>query len=329
VQQDERLLSTLFWDHLVEAVVDSVVADRAPVSFNDTSLSVGGSGNTVSMSSTSTDPNGGVFGVGGGVHIDDRGSGTIQGSLISGNRVTSTGYTGFAGDAAGGIDDDHLLTLLDSTVRDNHVSSAITSNSTSASSIADGGGMGVDSPNGSATIKGTTLSGNSATATSPAALLGPPSPNGPPTGTLAFEGALAVFGTVTMIDSTVTGNQAGATTTSGSVGVGGGGIANLGILSLKDTAVSDNTTIANGPGGDTKGGGIWNDSGGGPPPQLTLIDSTITHNSLTGNPGVNKQGGGVYNGTSNGATLTATNTLISQNTPDNCYPPNTIPGCSG
>jgi hypothetical protein len=62
---------------------------------------------------------------------------------------------------------------------------------------------------------------------------------------------------------------------------------------------------------------------------LTLIDSTITHNSLTGNAGVNMQGGGVYNGASNGATVTATNTLISQNTPDNCYPPNTIPGCSG
>jgi hypothetical protein len=51
---------------------------------------------------------------------------------------------------------------------------------------------------------------------------------------------------------------------------------------------------------------------------LTLIDSTITHNSVTGSPGIQLHGGGLFNGTSDGATVTATDTVIAQNTPDNC-----------
>jgi len=287
--------------------------------------------NTVSLTSTSQDPMSGIDDIGGGVHVQPGGQTTIRGSQITGNSVTATGYGGFLGAASGGIDDEGSLTLLDSTVSDNHARTTITSTLTTLVSIATAGGLGVP---GSATIKDTRFSGNSATGTSPAAAFGPP--NGQFSGTFALGGAIFVGGSpqipgpVTLTDSVITDNRAVATTTSGNVFAGGGGIANTGGLTLRGTTVSHNTGSANGPSGFAGGGGIWNDKASDlPAPHLTLVDSTITSNSLVGsNPAITLQGGGLFNGTSNGATVTATNTVIARNAPDNCYPPNVIPGCS-
>jgi hypothetical protein len=75
-----------------------------------------------------------------------------------------------------------------------------------------------------------------------------------------------------------------------------------------------------------QGGGIANDNNAelfGPPPSplphLSLIDSTITHNQLSGSAGITVHGGGVYNGAADGATVSMTSSLIAQNSPDQCF----------
>jgi hypothetical protein len=87
-----------------------------------------------------------------------------------------------------------------------------------------------------------------------------------------------------------------------SLGLGisqGGGIYNSGTLSLNGStvqgcsAVSDETDNVNKNGAPAKGGGIYNDING----VLSLINSTIQSNSVTGgNGGVNNTGGSGYTG---------------------------------
>jgi hypothetical protein len=88
------------------------------------------------------------------------------------------------------------------------------------------------------------------------------------------------------------------------------------VLTLRNTGVSGNTGNAIGPSGVARGGGIWNGSAPDGPPlvRLTLVDGSITHNTLTASAGVSVQGGGLF-------TLfpvTLKNTAIAQNSPDQC-----------
>ena len=86
----------------------------------------------------------------------------------------------------------------------------------------------------------------------------------------------------------------------------GGGILNEGsALTLTSSKVSGNRARA--------GGGIFNSGA------VTLVDSTVTANSAS------EVGGGVYNLAV--VTLSGT-TVIAANTPDNCYPPGSITGCT-
>jgi CSLREA domain-containing protein len=119
-------------------------------------------------------------------------------------------------------------------------------------------------------------------------------------------GAIANQGTLSLSNSTISGNSAGD----------GGGIVNVGTLTLTDCTVSGNTAF--------KGGGIANE---GP---LTIINSTIANNSasygggiyelgytaivanstLAGNSASN-QGGGIDN--SAGGSVTLNNTIVAGN----------------
>ena len=63
------------------------------------------------------------------------------------------------------------------------------------------------------------------------------------------------------------------------------------------------------------GGGISNGAPGIPAATLTLTDSVVTANRLSGSTGLPLQGGGVY--TTNG--LTRTHTTIAGNKPDDCF----------
>ena len=109
------------------------------------------------------------------------------------------------------------------------------------------------------------------------------------------SGAISNTGTVTLTDSTVSGNTAAGT---GDFPGEGGGIFNLqGSVTLTDSTVSGNTTVAGG-GFPGEGGGIYNDSG-----SVTLTDSTVAGNA-------SDNGGGIDNF---GGTVTLTGSTISGN----------------
>jgi hypothetical protein len=163
-------------------------------------------------------------------------------------------------------------------------------------------------------------------------------------------GGIFNAGTLFVANSTVTGNRAGnggglaniagATATiissnfSGNTttGVGGGAILNQGTLTVRNSSLSSNTAPVNGGGLNTQPGGV-----------STLIQSTVDHNTAGG------LGGGISNlGTTSlvrttvefntatnggGGIATGNNSVflsqstVAFNTPDNCLPLNTIPGC--
>jgi hypothetical protein len=128
-------------------------------------------------------------------------------------------------------------------------------------------------------------------------------------------GAIFSFSGVTMTNDVIAEHTASATTGSGAVGVGGGGIVNGGSLTPSHSTVTKNTGNATGNGGLDQGGGIWNSGTGFGSPQLTLAYSEITHNTLAATSGVTVHGGGLYTT----APVSLTNSVIAQNSPDQCF----------
>ncbi|MGH3380874.1 MAG: hypothetical protein ACRDP6_39680 [Actinoallomurus sp.] len=123
-------------------------------------------------------------------------------------------------------------------------------------------------------------------------------------------------------------------------GASGGGIDNAGELTINDSRVSvDNATAAVVNGG---GGGLSTQPGS----TSTIVQSTFDHNVTAGNGGAifNRgttslrrtrvehntatiSGGGIFNNA--GGTVTLSVSIVRLNTPNNCAPLNTIPGCVG
>jgi len=97
-------------------------------------------------------------------------------------------------------------------------------------------------------------------------------------------GGISNRGTLTLTNSTVSGNRA----------FDGGGIFNIGTMTLTNSTVSGNTA-------DFFGGGIVNNGG-----TVTLTNSTVS-----GNTAINDLGGGIFN--SGGGTMTLTNSTLSGN----------------
>jgi hypothetical protein len=125
-------------------------------------------------------------------------------------------------------------------------------------------------------------------------------------------GGISSSGTLTVTDSTITGNSAGYN--------GGGGISSSGTVTVTDSTISGNSTVSGGGGisssgtvtvtdstisGNSSGfgGGIGNDVDG----TVTVTDSTISGNSAYDG------GGGIFN---NG-TVTVTGSALSGNSADN------------
>ena len=86
----------------------------------------------------------------------------------------------------------------------------------------------------------------------------------------------------------------------------GGGIFNGGAVTLEDSTVSGNTATL------SHGGGIYNTGA------VTLKDSTVSGNTARFAGGIANQG-----------TVTLTDSTVSGNKPDNCFPPGSVPGCTG
>jgi hypothetical protein len=141
-------------------------------------------------------------------------------------------------------------------------------------------------------------------------------------GLASASGGLAVFDfngspdLVRVVGSTISGNTAVATSRTGSAAVTGAGVFNNSLLELRRVAVSHNEGRASAPSGVAQGGGIWNGVFlSGPPVELTLADSLITRNTLTGGAGIERQGGGLFTT----EPVTRTRTVIAGNAPDQCF----------
>ena len=193
---------------------------------------------------------------------------TILNSTVSGN---------FASYAGGGIYNDAsdggraTLTIMNSTIN---------TNGAWYDDIPFGGGEGggIYNDSGSLMITNSVVSNNHA---------GMDGPNFP-TGT---GGGISNYGTLTITDSAITGNQ---------VYLFGGGIYNDGTLAINNSTVSDNGAIGQ------HDGDPWG-TGGGVVNSGTL---TITNSTLSGN-GASLSGGGIE------GTSTLENTILNANSPEN------------
>ena len=227
---------------------------------------------------------------------------TIQNTHVTDNTAIAEDLSGepSAIDAAMNVSNGTLI-MTSSVISGNR---AITESSTSADVGPAGSALEVD---GGGTISSTLITGNYATMVSPH-------------GAAAVNGALGLFGNTSLLtvrDSTISGNTATATSTTGSASIQGAGIFNDGLLNLTGDHIGDNTGTASGTSGQAEGGGIWNGATfTGPPVRLTLQGTAVTRNSLTGSPGFTVRGGGLY--TRSPATITLRNSLIADNTPDQC-----------
>ena len=81
-----------------------------------------------------------------------------------------------------------------------------------------------------------------------------------------------------------------------------------------NSTISGNRGIATGTSAVGTGGGIANGLFGGPAP-LTLQNSRVTNNRLSGSTGATLSGGGIY---TVGFPVTLTNTVVAHNAPDDC-----------
>ncbi len=264
------------------------------------------SGNTTSL--TSLFPSGlETLAGSAGIHIGAAGTATIQGSAITGNTSSVEDPNGSPVAVDAGLFDagfGQTLVLRNSTISGNR-------NIAHVASSADGLSGGAVEIDGAATITNTRITGNTTSISSSA-------------------GDAAAFGAVLLIDgeaspvlitnSSISGNAVSASTSSGQATIFGAGIVNSGALVLRRVKVSANVGAVDGPSGHADGGGIWNGQAfpDTPTPVLTLEQTIVTGNVLSGSPGLALQGGGIF---TPGFPFTTTRSLIAGNTPDQC------PGC--
>jgi CSLREA domain-containing protein len=208
---------------------------------------------------------GGNNGAGFGGAISNLGSLTITNCTISGNFDSN-----LIGSGGGGIYNNGTLMLVSSTVFSNSLQQSFEFS-------AGGGGLYNDS-NGTATITASFIDSNNT---------GPNSGGG---------GGILNLGTMTLLDSNVSGNSVVYGNDLGGQPAGAG-ILNYGTLTVTNTTITGNSNQS----GYGSGAGIYN---GG---TLTLSDSTVSGNSNETGPAT---GGGIYNG----GTLVAVNDIVGDNT---------------
>lgn len=242
---------------------------------------------------------------GGGIHVGDDSVVTIDNSAITANAVTVTDPNGEpAGFDAGMIVGSSSLVLRNSRVDDNRTDVLVASTADAGPS---GTALEVD---GGSTISNTRIANNRTTVT-------------------AVAGAADAAGTVFTFpqtsepvlieNSVISHNSVTASASGGPATVNGAGLTNQGALELRNTRIDENSGAATGPAGAARGGGIWNGAlipfPDGPPVELTLRNSNVTHNVLSGSPGLDLQGGGLFTRFA----VTFDNGRIVSNTPDQCF----------
>ena len=297
-------------------------------------------GSTTSLASMASDASAG------GISNHFASSLVLRNSAVSGNHVVVDGAIANHADS-GGIGSSGALDVADSVISDNTVSYTGTMDFEEQAGLA--GGLSIDQfilPHPMATIRNTRITGNSVTAvnTNPNS-----TPSGYGGGVVAFApallegviltgnsaevtgagfaggdgGGMEIDAPVTMRDSVVAHNTVTATGTLGAIAFGGG-IAMFGAdLTLERTVVVANSAVGNGAaaplpfGGVSSvlGGGISNGAPGIPTSTLSLTDSVVNANRLSGSPGFLLQGGGVFS--PNG--IVGSGNVIAGNKPDDCF----------
>lgn len=238
----------------------------------------------------------------GAMHIS-AGSATITNTKITGNAVSMTNRIGSASADSGGLKTDVPITVVGGVIADNHVH-VVALGGRSASAEGDSGAGELIG-----TVTNTRLTGNTVTVSSAKG------------GALASSG-VSLFGPGSIRNGVIRNNHVHAMSSSGSASAVGGGIEVSGGATgpapdtLRNTPVSGNTATATGHSATAQGGGIFdmgvpNGPPGGP---LTLINSNVTHNTISGSAKATLQGGGIFTTFK----LTLTNSSITANTPDEC-----------
>ena len=126
-------------------------------------------------------------------------------------------------------------------------------------------------------------------------------------------GGLSNIGAITLISPSQVDNRTGTvnlvnSTVSNNIAGNGGGIYTLGPLNITNSTISGNQTFNSRGGGSSTGGGIYGASIIGTGGPVTITNTTIANNTTGLSPG---SGGGVTNG---GITLVVRNSIIALNT---------------
>lgn len=239
---------------------------------------------------------------GGGVHAGDGGSVTILNASMNRNVVSVSDPNGepAAFDSALHPGDGPLV-LRGDTIHGNEVVANVGS---SAHAGASGSALDI---NGPAIVARTGITSNSTVVTSQA-------------GTAEANGAVysgdAKSQPAVIEHSSITGNTARASSPGGIAMLKGAGLVNDGLLHLDDVVIARNAGEASGPEGSAQGGGIWNGAMfNSPPIRLTLRNTNVTRNELKASAGLEVHGAGMFTS----LPVALTNTLIAQNTPDQCF----------
>jgi hypothetical protein len=277
-------------------------ADTGGVAIDSGTLTVDGSrisDNRASISvSMPSDIPDGTLAIAGGMHVGGGVSAaTITNSTVSGNSTSATNTVGDANAFSGGLHTDGTFKLSNDVITNNSVSVTTLDDSTGSAAGDSGAGEWAGS------VTNTRVSGNSVSANS---VVGD---------AIADAGATIFAGTMT--NSEISDNHVQASSPSGSAIDRGAGVVAGDVLTLRNTTVSGNTASANGLSGFARGGGIFDvdESPNGPPGGLlTLINSRVTRNVLSGSSAITLQGGGIY--ATNPVSLM--NSVIALNIPDQC-----------
>lgn len=271
---------------------------------------------------------------GGGIAGGNQGSVTVRRSIVDGNRVVGAVPWGDSVNAAG-IDSSGRLDVEDSLVTANSATLS-TDDPTDEFPTALGGGIGFGSD---ASIARTVVSGNSVTAlnsggqalAAAGGIFGDGSliltdstisrntvdsriPAGSSEAALAGSGGIEVNAEATIRDSRIVANSVTVSAPGGSVGAGGGGISNFGAATLERTLVAGNRVQASAASGFVHGGGIENVNLFGTTPTLSLTDTIVTANAVSGSSRLTVEGGGLFTD----SPVTRIRSVIAGNQPDQC-----------
>jgi hypothetical protein len=307
------------------------------LTLTNTSVTNNTAGSTPSMGSAASDP------AAGGINNRFASTLVLHNSVVSGNHAVANSTIANSANS-GGIGSVGALDIEDSVVSGNVVEYTGSMDFDDQSAFA--GGISIDQccdfPHSTATIRDTQVTGNRVIAvnTNPNSL-----PGGFGGGIVAFApallenvtltdnavqvtgagfavgdgGGMEVDAPVTVRDSMVGRNSVAVAGPSGVLAFGGGIAMYGGDLTLERTVVVANSASATaspafGGVSSALGGGISNGGPGNPSATLTLTDSVVNANRLSGSVGVLLNGGGVF--TDSG--LVQTRTVIAGNKPDNC-----------